>query len=141
MPHFPQPQLSTRAPRVNLRGRISAIIQLENGRQVQAKLHQLSVTGGLLELPAYLDERCKVDLTIAVGLSIVRPQAQMLFPMCVKMCGAHGYLQPFRFTRLWAEERHMLDLEITQLLKQTMARSIAGLPSGPVPSRFKLEPL
>jgi hypothetical protein len=111
------------------------MIRLENGRHVQGKLHQLSVTGGLLEIASYLAERSKVDLSVAIGSGMVRPQAEMLFPMV----GPQGYLQPFRFTRLWAEERQVLAAEIATLLQQTVARSTAGLPAGPVPSRFKLE--
>jgi hypothetical protein len=135
MTYISQSRPFTRAPRVNLRGSVSALIRLENGQQIQAKLHTLSVTGGLLEIASYLAERSKVDLTVAIGSGVVRPQAEMLFPMV----GPQGYLQPFRFTRLWAEERQMLATEIASLLQQTVARSMAGLPAGPVPSRFKLE--
>ena len=53
---------------------------------------------------------------------MVRPDAEMLFPMW----GAHGYLQPFRLIRLWAEERHLLEEEISERLKQTVARSTLG---------------
>jgi hypothetical protein len=112
----------TRATRVNVKGRVSVIIQLENGRKISAKLHKLSVTGGLLEIAMYLEERSKVDLSIPIGVTMVRPKAEILFPMC----GAHGCLQPFRFTRLWAEERQMLETEITELLKPSMARPNAG---------------
>jgi len=135
MTYISQLRPFTRAPRVNLRGSVAVIIRLENGRQIQSKLHQLSVTGGLLEIASYLAERSKVDLTVAIGAGVVRPQAEMLFPMV----GPQSYLQPFRFTRLWAEERQMLAMEIATLLKQTLARSTAGLPSGSVPSRFRLE--
>ena len=137
MTRGPQRRLSTRAPRVNLRGSVSVTIVLENGRQLKAKLHQLSVTGGLLELPTYLEERCKVGLTLAIGSSILRPSADMLFPMV----GAQGYLQPFRFIHLWAEERQILELEITELLRQSLARSTAGLRSGLPSTRFNLDSL
>lgn len=75
-----------------------------------------------MEMPTYLEERSKVGLTIPIGASLVRPDAEMLFPMC----GARGYLQPFRFTRLWAEERHLLEEDISERLKQTVARSTIG---------------
>jgi len=109
----------TRAMRVSLQGRICATVVLENGRQVSAKVHQLSVTGGLLELPTCLEERAKVSLSLPIGADILRPNAEMLFPMW----SAQGYLQPFRFTRLWGQERQILEAEITELLKQTLARS------------------
>jgi hypothetical protein len=109
-------------------------IHLENGRQLPAKLHKLSVTGGLLELATYLEERARVGVTLPIGSSIVRPKAEMLFPMW----GVEGYRQPFRFAGLWAEERRILETEITELLKQSVMRSTAGLGSGLPPTRFNL---
>jgi hypothetical protein len=112
----------TRAPRVSLQGRVSAILQLENGRQLSGKLHQLSVTGGLLEIAAYLDERTKVGLAIPLGGNVLRPDAEMLFPMW----STKGFLQPFRFTRLWAQERQILEEEIAELLGRSVRRSTVG---------------
>ena len=130
-----QMRSTRRAPRIALRGTISATIQLENGRKLSARLHQLSVTGGLFELPTYIEERARVGLTLAIGSSVVCPKAEMLFPMW----GANGYLQPFRFTRLWADERRLLEMEITELLKQTLARSTGVHGLGFRPPRFNLE--
>jgi hypothetical protein len=118
-----------------LRGAVSVLIQLENLRRIPGKLHQLSITGGLLELAVYLDERAKIDLTLPVGTSTVRPQAEMLFPMRAM----HGYMQPFRFTRLWAEESQILEAEITQLLKHSMAPATPGHGAAFRPPRFYLE--
>jgi hypothetical protein len=134
MTHIAQSR-PTRAPRVSLRGSVSVLVQLESLRRIPAKLHQLSITGGLLELAMYVDERAKVDLTLPVGSSILRPQAEMLFPMR----GLHGYLQPFRFSGLRAEERQILETEITELLKQTVAPATTGPGSGFRPPRFYLE--
>jgi hypothetical protein len=125
----------TRATRVSLQGRISVILQLENGRQLSGKLYQLSVTGGLVEIAMYLDERTKVGLAIPIGENIVRPSAEMLFPMW----GAQSFLQPFRLTRLWAQERQMLEAEIVELLRQSVARSTAGQGRAPSPRPFYLE--
>ena len=135
MADFPPVRRARRAPRLSLRGSLSAIIQLENGRQLPAGLHQLSVTGGLLDVATYLEERTHVGLTIPIGSSVVRPKAEMLFPMW----GSCGYLQPFRFTSLGEEERLVLEKEITELLKQTVARSNVGRGSGLRPPRFYLE--
>jgi hypothetical protein len=48
-------------------------------------------------------------------------------------------LQPFRFTRICTEERQMLEAEIAELLKQTVARSTANLGTGVRPRNFYLE--
>ena len=133
MAYSPRMRPRTRATRVSLQGRISVILQLENGRQLSGKLYQLSVTGGLLEIAMYLDERTKVGLAVPIGGNVLRPDAEMLFPMW----GAQGFLQPFRFTRLWAQERQMLEAEIVELLRQSVARSTAG--QGPRPRPFYLE--
>jgi hypothetical protein len=114
-----------------LRGTIAVAIQLENGRQLSGKLHQLSVTGGLLELAGYIEERAWVGLTIPFASGTVHPTAEMMFPMRATI----GYLQPFRFTRVREEEFHLLEREITGLLKQ----AVAGHGLGANPPRYFLE--
>jgi len=132
MSQFPKRRLSTRAPRVSLRETVPLTIHLENGKQLPAKLHKLSITGGLLETVTYLEERVRVGVTLPIGTSFVRPKAEMLFPMW----SVNGYLQPFRFTGLWAEERQVLEMEIAELLKQSVTRSTTGLKAGLPPARF-----
>ena len=135
MSQFPKRRLSTRAPRVSLRETVPVTIQLENGKQLPAKLHKLSISGGLLETVTYLEERVRVAVTLPIGSSFVRPKAEMLFPMW----SVNGYLQPFRFTGLWAEERQVLEMEISDLLKQSVTRSSAVLKAGWPPARFDRE--
>jgi len=94
------------------------MIRLENGRLLPAKLQQLSITGGLLDLAIYLEERTWVDLTIYLSSGLVRGTAEMMFPMP----GSVGYLQPFRFTSLGAEELYAVDREVTDMLKQSVKR-------------------
>ena len=89
----------------------------------------------MLELAVCLDERAKIDLTLPVGSSTVRPKAEMLFPKRA----VRGYMQPFRFTRLWAEESQILEAEITQLLKQSMTPATPGHGAALRPRRFYLE--
>ena len=108
-----------RAPRVNLRGTVSVIVQLENRRQFTGKLHQLSVNGGLLELTNCFDERSKVALTFQIGAGLLQGQAELLFPMR----GGMGFLQPFRFTSFAAGTRQTLDREIAALQPQTAGPS------------------
>jgi hypothetical protein len=130
MSHFSQPR-PTRAPRVSLRGNLTVVLELENRRRFTAKVHQLSITGGLLELRICVDEQAKIGLTIPVGSDIVRPKAEMLFPMW----GVQGYMQPFRFTELWAEERQVLEKFIGELLQQSVVRATASQGPGHLPRR------
>lgn len=113
-PSTAQLRTRQRAPRINLNGSISGILQLENGRKLGARLHRLSVTGGLLEVTTYLDERVKVDLTIPFSAVSVRMKAELLFPMRSGI----GFLQPFRITRMSGEDLQLLDAEITKFRKQ-----------------------
>jgi hypothetical protein len=116
----------TRAPRIALRGAVPAAIQLENGRQLTVRLHQLSVTGGLLELATYIDERSRIAMAFAFGSMNVHANAELLFAMR----GGLGYMQPFRFTGFGAGVRLTLEVEITKMLRQMMAaaKPRQGLP-------------
>src|SRR5215510_6534873 len=101
MPRDLQSSSHRRAPRVKLSGTVLALVCLENGRQVYAKLHQLSVSGGLLHLEKPLDEGIKVQVIFQVASSTVRSKAKMLFPMWA----TQGCLQPFEFRDLDKEDR------------------------------------
>ena len=72
----------------------------------------LSITGGLLNVAAPLDEGIKVELLFHVGKSTVRSKARMLFPMWA----TQGYLQPFEFSELSEEERSSLGVDLQRLL-------------------------
>lgn len=110
-------QTPRRAPRVSLPECTFATLQLENRRQIPAKLRRISLTGGLLDLAIYVEERLSVSLTVPIGAGIVHARAELLFPMR----GMTGYLQPFRFTAIREEQLHILDREINELLKQAQA--------------------
>src|SRR5579863_357903 len=101
-----------RAPRVKLAGTVLSLVRLENGRQTRGKLHQLSITGGLLHLDTPLDEGIKVEVIFHVGSSTVRCKAHMLFPMWA----THGYLQPFEFDGLGDADRNNLQADLQRLL-------------------------
>jgi hypothetical protein len=104
--------LTPRAPRVKLAGTVLSLVRLENGRQTRGKLHQLSITGGLLHLETPLDEGIKVEVIFHVGNSTVRSKARMLFPMWA----TQGYLQPFEFDELDEEDRCNLRVDLERLL-------------------------
>jgi len=106
-----------RAPRVKLAGTVLSLVRLESGRQTRGKLHQLSITGGLLHLETPLDEGIKVEVIFHVGNSTVRSKARMLFPMWA----TQGYLQPFEFDQLDEEDRCNLRVDLEQLLERSAA--------------------
>jgi hypothetical protein len=89
-------QAQNRPFRVKLRGSVLTLIRLPNQRQLRGKLHQLSVTGGLMNVEKPLDEKLKVELIFRVGEATIREKAEMLFPMWA----TQGWLQPFRFVEL-----------------------------------------
>jgi hypothetical protein len=134
MKAFPYSRRAVRAPRVNLWGTVSATIQLQNGRQFWAKTLRISVTGGLLELASYLDERVSVQLTLHMGNRTIRSKASTLFPMRA----AQGYQQPFRFIDLRDQERLALEAEIREQIRQSTLAARPG--SGLRPRQSFLEP-
>jgi hypothetical protein len=101
-----------RAPRVKLAGTVLALVRLENGRQIRTRLHQLSVTGGLLHMDKPIDEGIKVEVMFHVGTCTVRSKAAMLFPMWA----TQGCLQPFEFTDLEEENRCRLEADLKKFL-------------------------
>jgi hypothetical protein len=133
MPRSKHGDDARRAPRVKLAGTVLALVQLENGRQIRARLHQLSFTGGLLHLEAPLDEGIKAEVMFHVGGSTIRCKAAMLFPMWA----TQGCLQPFEFTGLSEEDRRKLETDLQKFLgspvavsdsSEEMSRSATGSP-------------
>lgn len=98
-----------RAPRVKLAGSILVLLQLEDRSQVRARLNQLSVNGGVLQLAEPLQEEQPVEVMFHIGSTTVRAQAATISPMWA----TQGCLQPFRFTAVQPETRQQLatDLE------------------------------
>ncbi len=105
-------QQEDRPARVKLHGTILALIQFENGRRVRARVHQLSISGGTLNLETPVDEGISVELMFHVGTTTVRSKAEMMFPFWA----TKGYLQPFRFTDLTDEQRAKLESDLQALL-------------------------
>ena len=114
------PARTARAPRVRLAGTVLALVKLENGRQLRARLHQLSVSGGLANVEKPLDEGIKVEVIFHVGNSTVRSKARMMFPMWA----TQGCLQPFEFEGLAEEERQQLQASLQNLLTNSAATSV-----------------
>ena len=95
------PSLTPRPFRVKLRGSVLALIRLPNRREVRGKLHQLSTSGGLLNVEQPLDEKLQVELIFQFGEATIREKVEMMFPMWA----TQGWLQPFRFRDLPEEAR------------------------------------
>jgi hypothetical protein len=110
-----------RAPRVKLGGTVLFLARLENGRQLRGKLHQLSTTGGLLQLEKPLDEGIKVEVIFHVGNTTVRSKARVLFPMWA----TQGYLQPFEFAELSEAESSSLQANLQKLLKSSATKTVS----------------
>ena len=102
-----------RSSRVKLGGSVLAVVLLENGRQIRARMNQLSINGGLLSLEQPLDEGIKVTTLFHVGVTSIRTRAEMLFPMWA----TKGCFQPFRFLDLPEHDRHRLAKELKALVR------------------------
>jgi hypothetical protein len=94
--------------RVKLRGSVLILIRLPNRRQLRGKLHQLSTTGGLMNLETPLDEKLKVELIFQLGQTTIREQAEIMFPMWA----TQGWLQPFRFIELTEASKNALEASL-----------------------------
>ena len=106
-------QTGQRGSRVKLGGSVLALVLLENGRQIRARLNQLSVNGGLLSFENPLDEGIRVTALFHVGDTSIRTRAQMLFPMWA----TKGCFQPFRFLDLREEDRASLAKELESMVR------------------------
>ena len=113
MAQAPHPQREQRGARVKLGGAVLALLQLQNKRQIRARLNQVSCNGGLLQLDQPLDEGIMVEVLFHVGSTTVRNKAEMLFPMWA----TKGCLQPFRFKDISDELRSKLEEDLTAMLQ------------------------
>ena len=102
-----------RSLRVKLGGSILVLVLLENGRQIRARMNQLSVNGGLLSLEHPLDEAIRVTVLFHLGGTTIRCKARMMFPMWA----TQGCLQPFRFVDLPEQDRESLSKELDILVR------------------------
>src|ERR1700683_4806635 len=108
------PARTPRPFRFKLRGSILVLIALPNRRQVRGKLHQLSVTGGLLNVEKPLDEKLRVELIFQLGETTIREKAEMMFPMWA----TQGWLQPFRFLDLPEASKKTLEDNLLSLVQR-----------------------
>lgn len=102
-----------RSLRVKLAGSILALIVLENGRQIRARMNQLSVNGGLVSLEKALDEGIRVTVVFHLGTTSIRCRARMMFPMWA----TQGCMQPFRFIDFPEDDHKQLKRELDSLVQ------------------------
>ena len=117
-------QKRQRGSRVKLLGSILALVLLENGRQVRARVNQLSVNGALLSLGSPLSEGIKVTVLFHIGLTTIRSRAEMLFPMWA----TQGCLQPLKFLELADSDRACLARELDALVRAGAPQEEEDLP-------------
>jgi hypothetical protein len=70
MTYFPQPNPAKRARRVRLPGSVAIAVKTKGRQSVQAKLHEVSVTGGLLVLSKALEEGDFVEVAFQTQVKI-----------------------------------------------------------------------
>ena len=98
-----------------------ALLRLENGRQVRAKLHQISISGGLLHMEKPLDEGIPIEIIFHLRKTTIRASGRALFPMWA----TQGYLQPFEFQNLAEKDRDQLQTDLDTLLQAAAATVVA----------------
>jgi len=116
-------KIVSRPFRVKLRGSVLVLVRLPNRRAIRAAFHQLSTTGGVIHLEKPLDEKLEVELIFHLDQTTIRSKAQMLFPMWA----TQGWMQPFRFVTLSAEEQEALEANLKSFLGETMKGASAGV--------------
>ncbi len=115
-------KIISRPFRVKLRGSVLVLVRLPNRRAIRAAFHQLSTSGGVIHLEKPLDEKLEVELIFHLDQTTIRSKAQMLFPMWA----TQGWMQPFRFVTLSAEEQEALEANLKSFVGETMKGASAG---------------
>jgi hypothetical protein len=108
------PEKQERPFRVKFRGSVLTLMRLPNRREVRGKLHQLSTTGGLMNVETPLDEKLEVELIFHLGETTIREKAQIMFPMWA----TQGWLQPFRFVEMPEASKTALQTSLQSFVRQ-----------------------
>ena len=120
MTYFPQPNPAQRARRVRLPGSVVVEVRSKGSQPIRAKLHVLSVTGGLLVLSEALEQGDFVEVAFQTSYGAIRGMAELL-PARSK--SKSGCLQPFRFVALEDEDHTRLLTTLESLRNQTLIGS------------------
>jgi len=117
MTHFPQPHPQHRATRIQLGDFAPALVKLEDGQRTKAKLHTVSVNGGLLQLANALEEGDFVEVSFQTTSGPVHGMAEMLHP---RQISANAILQAFRFVALEDSDHSTLSLTVTSTAERNL---------------------
>jgi PilZ domain-containing protein len=123
MTHFPRPNPTRRAPRVQLGSSVPAAIQLDDGERTRAHLKTISTTGGVLHIGQPLEDGNLVEIAFQTRSGPVHAMAEILHPM--RKVAEGGCLQPFRFIALGDDDHRKLHTALTAVLD----RSFVGIQS------------
>jgi hypothetical protein len=121
MTHYPQPNATHRATRIQLQT-IPTLIKLGDGQKATARLQVVSINGGLLQVAKALSEGDFVELAFQTQSGNVHGMAELLGAM--KSASGSIY-QPFRFVALGDEDHRILKT----MVETAGDRSFAGLRS------------
>jgi len=86
-------------------------------------MHQISITGGLVNLEQPLDERLQVEIIFHLGETTIREKAEMLFPMWA----TQGWMQPFRFINVAEQDKLILEANLLAFVQGAQAAAIPEL--------------
>ena len=118
MAYFPQPHPANRQRRLKVGGSVVVAIRAEGAQVVRAKLHELSLTGGLLVMSKAFTEGDFVEVAFSTSKGTVHGMAEFLR---AKNQSISGCLQPFKFVALEDEDHTKLRMALESLSDRTVA--------------------
>ena len=117
MTYFPQPNPAKRARRVRLPGSLAIAIKTKGRQPVQAILHEISLTGGLLVLSKALEEGDFMEVSFQTDHGVVRGMVELL---SARSKSKSGCLQPFRFVAIEDEDHTKLRMTLESLRNEIL---------------------
>jgi c-di-GMP-binding flagellar brake protein YcgR len=117
MTYFPQPNPAKQARRIRLPSSVAIAVKTKGRQPVQAKLHEVSVTGGLLVLSKALEEGDFVEVAFQTNHGLVRGMAEVL---AARSKSKSGCLQSFRFVAMEDEDHNRLRMTLESLRNQAL---------------------
>jgi hypothetical protein len=103
-----------KSPRAKLGGAVAVTVRRQGSKRLEARLHEISVTGGILFLDEQFEAGCKVMLVFDTPVGLVKETAEMLPPHW----STKGCLQPFRFVDPGERSQRRLRRTLHHLLEE-----------------------